>query len=71
MVYLPLGLELLATSVRGRLRGSSNFKAGESCAAAKPSLVTFENNGLSPTAGGLTDTTAGLPKAEMLKHQSK
>lgn len=66
MIYLPLGLELVATSVRVRLLGSSNFKAGESCAAAKPSLVTFENRGLSPT-GGLTDTTAELPNAEMLK----
>lgn len=41
---------------------SSILKDGESCAAAKPSLVTLENSCLPPT-GGLDDVTGELPKA--------
>lgn len=41
---------------------SSILKDGESCAAAKPSLVTLENSCL-PPRGGLDDVTGELPKA--------
>lgn len=63
--------ELLATSVLGRIWASSIFKAGESWAAAKPILVTFEKRGLSPTLGGLADTTAELPNATIVKHRNE
>lgn len=58
---IPEGL--LVTPLSGRELGSWIFRDGESCAAAKPSLVTFENSFLSPTVGGLDDVTGELPKA--------
>lgn len=59
--FIPEGLAV--TPLSGRELGSWIFSAGESCAAAKPSLVTFENSFLSPTSGGLDDVTGELPKA--------
>lgn len=52
----------LFTSLMCRESVSSILKDGESCAAAKPSLVTLENSSLPPT-GGLDDITGALPKA--------
>jgi len=55
--------ESLVTSDLDTVFVSSILNAGESCAAAKPNLATFENNFLSPTVGGLDDITVELPNA--------
>lgn len=63
-IYIPAALEETSgVSILSAVRISSVLNAGESCAAAKPSLATLENDSLSPTVGGLDDATSELPKA--------
>lgn len=63
-IYIPAALEETSgVSILSVVGISSVLNAGESCAAAKPSLATLENDSLSPTVGGLDDATSELPKA--------
>lgn len=60
--YKPVSPEVFCDApILGR--ASSNFNAGESCPAAKPSLATLEKSSLPATAGGLDDITAEFPNA--------